>query len=112
MRNCTNPRGTPGCHEKRAGGLARFHKRRIDIADRTRAPATSENCVPAHNSAAMPHYRLYPLDERGHVCDPPQIIEAKTDADAIAQAMQLVNGHDLEVWDMARRVGLIERQSD
>ncbi len=60
----------------------------------------------------MPHYRLYPLDERGHVCDPPQIIEAKTDADAIAQAMQLANGHDLEVWDMARRVGLIERRSD
>ena len=58
----------------------------------------------------MPHYRLYPLDQGGHVCDPPNIIEADSDADAIAQAMQLVNGHDLEIWDQARRVGFIERR--
>jgi len=57
----------------------------------------------------MPTYRLFPVDEQGHVCDPPIIINAGTDALAIATAMQLVDGREIEVWDEARRVGLVQR---
>jgi hypothetical protein len=57
----------------------------------------------------MPQYRLFPIDERGHVCDPPMIITARSDADALAQGIVLVDSNNLEVWNEARRVGLIER---
>ena len=44
----------------------------------------------------MPLYRIYQLDENGHVSDPPKIIEARTAAVAIAQAKQM-DGYDLEI---------------
>jgi hypothetical protein len=60
----------------------------------------------------MPQYRLFPVDERGHVCDPPLIITARTDADAIAHGIVVVDGRAIEVWDEVRRVGMIERRQD
>jgi hypothetical protein len=38
-------------------------------------------------------------DEQGHVCVPPTIIDAKTDALAIATAMQLVDGREIEILE-------------
>ena len=58
----------------------------------------------------MPLYRAYELDEKGHVFGPPLIIVASNDTDALTYAKRLVNGHDLEIWDEARRVGLVERR--
>jgi hypothetical protein len=60
----------------------------------------------------MTQYRLYELDETGHSSDLPRIIEASNDVAAIAQAMLVVEGHDLEIWDEARCVGLIGRRPD
>jgi hypothetical protein len=57
----------------------------------------------------MPLYRIYQLDENGHVSDPPKIIEARTAAVAIAQAKQM-DGYDLEIWNESRCVGKIERR--
>lgn len=56
----------------------------------------------------MPLYRIYQLDS-GHVFAPPKIVVANTDAEIVAQAMNWVDGYDLEIWDEARRVGLVER---
>ena len=59
----------------------------------------------------MPLYRIYQLDENGHVSDPPKIIEARTAAVAIAQAKQMVvDGYDLEIWNESRCVGKIEHR--
>jgi hypothetical protein len=58
----------------------------------------------------MPQYRAYSIDESGRVFAPPKIIEAGTGAEAIAQAMHWVDGHALEIWDEAQRIGLIERR--
>jgi hypothetical protein len=58
----------------------------------------------------MPLYRIYQLDEAGHVSDPPKIIEARTAAVAIGQAKQMVDGYDLEIWDGSRCVGKIEHR--
>jgi hypothetical protein len=60
----------------------------------------------------MPKYRLFPLNEQGHVCDPPTIIEAETDDSALARAMQLVHGRDIEVWDEGRYVGVAKRRGN
>lgn len=60
----------------------------------------------------MTRYRAYQVDTGGHIFAPAMIVEARTDAEAIVQAMQWVDAYDLEIWDEARRVGLIERGSD
>jgi hypothetical protein len=51
----------------------------------------------------MPAYRAYPLKDN-HVAGPPNIIVADSDHDAIEQAKQLVDGHDVELWDGPRFV--------
>ncbi|SHN78104.1 hypothetical protein SAMN05444170_3579 [Bradyrhizobium erythrophlei] len=56
----------------------------------------------------MPIYRAFPVDQAGHIFDEPHEFEAKTDIDAIAQAMQFAESYAVEVWDAGRRVGLIK----
>jgi hypothetical protein len=57
----------------------------------------------------MPLYRAYELDEKGHVVGPPVIIVTSNDTDALTHAKRRIDGRDLEIWDEARRVGLVER---
>lgn len=56
----------------------------------------------------MPIYRSFPVDQAGHIFAAPHEFEAKTDLDALAQAMQFAESHAVEVWDSVRRVGLVE----
>jgi len=60
----------------------------------------------------MRKFRVYPLNEQGHVCDPPIIVEAATDDFALATARQLADGRDVEVWDESRCVGSIKFRPD
>lgn len=60
----------------------------------------------------MPTYRAFEVDDGGHVCTPPRIINAMSDLQAIVKAMQLVIGKAMEVWDETRPVGVIERRED
>jgi hypothetical protein len=55
----------------------------------------------------MPDYRAYLLDEAGHISHPPKIIAAETDDEAVEAAMPFVNGHDVELWHLDRRVALL-----
>jgi hypothetical protein len=71
--------------------------------------STSRRPKAQRRGTAMPLYRIYQLDENGHVSDPPKIIEARTAAVAIAQAKQM-DGYDLEIWNVSRCVGKIERR--
>ena len=56
----------------------------------------------------MPDYRIYKLIQGGHIAAPPVIITQPTDDDAIAQAKQLLDGYDLEIWDGARLIVSLE----
>jgi hypothetical protein len=51
----------------------------------------------------MPEYRAYLIKDR-HVAAAPTMIEADADDDAIEQAKQPVDGHDVELWHGARFV--------
>ena len=52
----------------------------------------------------MPTYRAYLIDEDNRVASY-KPIEAKTDADALATARQFVDGCDVEVWQLDRKIG-------
>ena len=51
----------------------------------------------------MPDYRIYKL-VNGHTFEPPTIVTQPTDNDAIAQTEQLLDGHDLQLWQGGRLI--------
>jgi hypothetical protein len=53
---------------------------------------------------AMPHYRVYTLAAGNQIVAPPDVIECETDKAAIIEAMILLDGLDVEVWEGARFV--------
>jgi hypothetical protein len=59
-------------------------------------------------SKTMPDYRIYSLDEGGHIVHPPAVINCANDGEAIDYAEALSGGQLLEVWEKDRRVGRIE----
>ena len=52
-------------------------------------------------------YRVYLLDDDGHVFAREDMI-AENDEEAVLSATQLQNGRAIEVWQLDRRVALIE----
>ena len=48
------------------------------------------------------------LDKDDHVREPPQVFECPGDEAAVEQAIQLLNGQVIEVWDCSRRVVRLE----
>jgi len=56
----------------------------------------------------MAEYRVYVLDERGHITSPAHIIKCKDDDEATRRARQYLDGKPAaEVWNGSRRVARI-----
>lgn len=56
----------------------------------------------------MPAYRAYLIDEYDRVASY-RPIDADSDAEALQAARALVDGCDVEVWQLDRRIGRLER---
>jgi hypothetical protein len=58
----------------------------------------------------MPEYRAYILDSDRHIkgCEP---LICTDDAAAIVAAKRLVDGHDVELWQGARKVTKLARKA-
>jgi hypothetical protein len=56
----------------------------------------------------MPTYRAYMIDRDNRVASY-KPIEADTDAEALKAARQFVDGYDVEVWHLDRKIGRLER---
>jgi hypothetical protein len=54
----------------------------------------------------MPDYRAYIIGRDGHFKDF-EIITADGDEEALKLADRLVDGHDVEVWDLDRKVAVL-----
>ena len=55
----------------------------------------------------MKEYRAFLLGQDGHVFGA-EGFEASDDEDALQKAQLLADGHDVEVWELARKVGAIK----
>lgn len=53
-------------------------------------------------------YRAYQLDAAGHICSPPDVIEAADDKEALQLARGLASTHLVEVWEQGRLVGRLK----
>ena len=56
----------------------------------------------------MPTYRAYLINADDRVASY-RPIDADTDAEALKAARQLVDGCDVEVWDLDRKIGRLTR---
>ncbi|MCS3896085.1 hypothetical protein M2171_005218 [Bradyrhizobium japonicum USDA 38] len=59
----------------------------------------------------MKDYRAFLLDQDGHILCA-HGFDAVDDEEALQKARGLVDGHDVEVWQLARKVGLIKTAID
>ena len=59
----------------------------------------------------MPEYRAYIIDYDGHIKSFEPLVFAD-DVAAISNAKRLVDGHDIEVWQGARKVTVLRRKAD
>ena len=55
----------------------------------------------------MPTYRAYLINADNRVASS-RPIDAETDAEALTAACQFLDGCDVEVWDLDRRIGRLE----
>jgi hypothetical protein len=53
-------------------------------------------------------YRLYEVDQAGHVSEPPRVIQSRDDGAALAEAKKHVDGRAIEVWKGGERIGLVQ----
>lgn len=60
----------------------------------------------------MPEYRFYRINQNGHIGEPPATHEFPDDRTALAEAKQLLNGCDLEIWQGARIVAYLVPDKD
>jgi hypothetical protein len=58
---------------------------------------------PVRETYDVTEYRIFHLT-LGHIRGPAAIINCDVDQQAIDKAKQMVNGHDIEVWQGVRRV--------
>jgi hypothetical protein len=57
----------------------------------------------------MPEYRVYIVGLDGHFFNSVEL-ECADDTEAMEQAEQLVDGHDVELWQRARKIATFERK--
>jgi hypothetical protein len=55
----------------------------------------------------MSAYRFYAIERDGHIVRPPVERDYPQDGEALKEARQLVNGHDIEVWQSSRLVAYL-----
>jgi hypothetical protein len=55
----------------------------------------------------MPEYRFYAIKNDGHVAGPPTGRDCLNDGEALKEARQLVDGHDIEVRQSSRIVAYL-----
>jgi hypothetical protein len=57
----------------------------------------------------MPEYRAYLVGHDGHFCEAVPLVCAEDD-EAMKKAKQLVDGHDVELWQRDRKIATFERK--
>jgi hypothetical protein len=62
--------------------------------------------LPPDRGLSMQYYRAYIMDDDGHILKPPVELHCENDDAAKEQARKLVDGHDVELWQLDRKVSV------
>jgi len=55
----------------------------------------------------IPQYRFYRVKKDGHIVQPPAVHEYARDDEALKEAKQRLNGHNIEIWQDKRLVAYL-----
>ncbi len=56
----------------------------------------------------MAQYRVFTLDEDGHINAPPTIVDAVDDLAVVQEAKRALNARAIEVWDSAWQIARLD----
>jgi hypothetical protein len=56
----------------------------------------------------MPIYRIYVVGKGGRIERPPELVDCADDEAVIREAKQHLDGHAIEVWELARHIVRLE----
>ena len=59
----------------------------------------------------MPDYRIYIVGHDGHFQSSIALPNCPNDDAAIAAAKQLIDGHDVQLWHLDRKVAVLDHQT-
>ncbi len=59
----------------------------------------------------MAEYRFYQIRMDGHLAGPPVVFDGPTDAAAVKEAIRLLDGHNIEVWQAERVVAHLDHEN-
>ena len=59
----------------------------------------------------LPHYRLYIVGHDGHFQSSVALPDWPDDEAAIAATIELIDGHDVELWNLDRKVAVFDHQT-
>ena len=59
--------------------------------------------------AQVPDYRAYLIGLDGRIFSA-VVLDCKDDAEAIKKAKQLVDGHDIELWQLTRKIATFKQK--
>ena len=59
----------------------------------------------------MKQYRVYTLSTFDAITRPARVLEFENDGEALKEAAQLLDGHNIEVWEGARWVARLDADS-
>ncbi len=96
------------CLSKRRGRTD-FHLISTRDTEQRKANKATGTCAPNDRFYGMALYRIYPLDERGHVLRRWER-DCATDAEAIEFAKSQSHSGELEIWQDARQVVIISEE--
>jgi hypothetical protein len=55
----------------------------------------------------MPQYQFYAIKPDGHVSGPPAEWNLPNDSEALKEARQMIDGHDVELWQNSRMIAYL-----
>lgn len=64
-----------------------------------------------HGENALPDYRIYVVGHDGHFQASKALPDCPDDGAAIAAAKPLIDGHDLELWHLDRKVAVFDHRT-
>jgi hypothetical protein len=63
-----------------------------------------------HGSIILPEYRVYLVGDDGHFQSSIPLSNCPDDDAAIAAVKQLIDGHDVELWQLDRKIAVLDHR--
>jgi hypothetical protein len=125
ISDCLTPPRAPGCLARSGSPrrVARAAGQAVGVAKTPRSPGKFRAALFRHKKrsggfsdafpnvgmgGSVPDYRVYQLNQGGHISEPPHVLTCKDDEEAQREARKLLVSQALEIWCGSHKVATIK----